>query len=140
MAVAAPATEAGAGAVGAGAVGAGAVGAGGRRLQAWEGAGQTTPSATFTTGGGFSERYQAPAWQAEAVDGYFATLGPDASTAGFNRTGRAYPDVAMVGSRLLVVLGGRVFFASGTSAATPIGMLQRDRPTYVRGARGDVVR
>ena len=47
----------------------------------------------------------------------------------YSRLGRAYPDVSMVGSNLLVVLGGRVYFASGTSAAAPIGA-RRPKPSF----------
>lgn len=74
----------------------------------------------ITTGGGFSTFYTAPAYQKTAVDGYFAQLcSSNAPVQGFDRTGRAYPDVALAGLHYEVVVGGNVLLVSGTSASAP---------------------
>ena len=48
--------------------------------------------------------------------------------------------MSMVGNRVLVVLGGRVFFVSGTSAATPIGAPQPDHGEHTTVGRARVRR
>ena len=91
--------------------------------------------ADFSTGGGFSKRYSAPPWQQSAVQNYF--IGGDrGAVAGFNRDGRAYPDVSMVGHHLLVVIDKRLYYVSGTSAATPIVAAIASRVNLVRHANG----
>jgi len=75
----------------------------------------------WTTGGGFSVSEQRPSYQANVVNGYlknFPSALPPAST--FNSSNRAYPDVSANGHNLLVMLGGEVDIADGTSASSPI--------------------
>lgn len=80
----------------------------------------------WTTGGGFSNwsmLVPTPAWQAPYVSSYLAgataagTLPPASA---FNSMGRAYPDVAANGHRIVLVLGGKVVAEDGTSASAPI--------------------
>ena len=56
---------------------------------------------TITSGGGFSNLYKRPSWQVHAIDTYLESLS-DAhrhvySMAGFNITGRGYPDISLIG-------------------------------------------
>ena len=92
--------------------------------------------AVFSTGGGFSERYDMPPWQREAVNGYLASQAGVDALPGFNRAGRAYPDISMVGNKLLVVLDGQLYSVSGTSAATPIVAAIAARVNLVRESNG----
>jgi subtilase family serine protease len=78
----------------------------------------------ITTGGGFSNVYDretyAP-WQTDFVDAYLNVSGATPSSPGFfNKTGRAYPDVAAYGSNYFVYLQGITTRESGTSASTPV--------------------
>jgi len=79
-------------------------------------------AAGFTSGGGFSTYAPMPAYQKAAVQAYLkeekANL-PPASY--FNRTHRAYPDVAAMGNNFLIYMADQGGWAGvgGTSAATP---------------------
>ena len=57
-------------------------------------------------------------YQASAVNGYLAKLGSLYHTR-FNRSSRAYPDVAAQGVGYQIVSGGSGYSADGTSASTP---------------------
>ncbi|OJJ42265.1 hypothetical protein ASPZODRAFT_77390 [Penicilliopsis zonata CBS 506.65] len=83
----------------------------------------------LSSGGGFSNIYPMPDYQAQAVNMYLQHYPPSFSSHGnsetvaealFNRSGRAYPDVAAVGDNLAVVYRGLVGSTGGTSASTPI--------------------
>jgi len=83
----------------------------------------TQTGAMITGGGGFSDRFARPQYQADAVQGYLETLGrrgllPSAGM--FNRSGRAYPDIAAIGQNVPTVFNGSLAMAGGTSAAAPI--------------------
>jgi tripeptidyl-peptidase-1 len=78
-------------------------------------------------GGGFSDHFDIPEYQADAVAGYLA----DAQAAGvlppsnlFTSTGRAYPDIAALAgqqsSYCISVGGGNFMSVAGTSAACPV--------------------
>lgn len=99
------------------------------------GSGPTSyPYDFFATGGGFSNYFTPPSYQAEAVSSYLANDSPDvpsyiANSTGtnygengglYNRAGRGYPDVSANGAFLLtyVNLTQGTFF--GTSLASPI--------------------
>lgn len=73
---------------------------------------------TITTGGGFSGNFPQPDWQASAVS-TFLSRDPTAKP-GFETSGRAYPDLAMAGFDYEVVIGGRTYLVSGTSASAPV--------------------
>ncbi|THV07777.1 subtilisin-like protein [Dendrothele bispora CBS 962.96] len=70
------------------------------------------------SGGGFSNLFARPDYQADAVSGYLNALG-DQFQGLFNKSGRAYPDVAAQGEGFQVVIGGRVGSVGGTSASSP---------------------
>nr|VWP02127.1 Eukaryotic translation initiation factor 3 subunit G (eIF3g) (Eukaryotic translation initiation factor 3 RNA-binding subunit) (eIF-3 RNA-binding subunit) (Translation initiation factor eIF3 p33 subunit homolog) (eIF3 p33 homolog) [Ganoderma boninense] len=70
------------------------------------------------SGGGFSDYFTQPSYQSSAVSTFLSGLG--STNAGlFNRTGRAYPDVAAQGQGFQVVLGGRVVSVGGTKCQLP---------------------
>jgi len=76
--------------------------------------------ANYASGGGFSFVAATPAYQTTAVSGYLksgVTL-PPASY--FNAKGRGFPDVAGLGSQVLIVDGGSIEPVGGTSCASPI--------------------
>jgi tripeptidyl-peptidase-1 len=79
-------------------------------------------------GGGFSDAFAMPSWQADAVAASFATATaagalPEASY--YNATGRGYPDVSALGGQVnpycVSVKGGAKFKGvAGTSASCPV--------------------
>ncbi|CAG5866453.1 unnamed protein product [Menidia menidia] len=81
----------------------------------------------YISGGGFSNVFDTPDYQASAVEGYLksvaATLPPKSY---FNTSGRAYPDMAALSDNYWVVSNRvPIPWVSGTSASTPVvgGML-----------------
>ncbi|KAM9708174.1 tripeptidyl-peptidase 1 isoform 1-T2 [Menidia menidia] len=81
----------------------------------------------YISGGGFSNVFDTPDYQASAVEGYLksvaATLPPKSY---FNTSGRAYPDLAALSDNYWVVSNRvPIPWVSGTSASTPVvgGML-----------------
>jgi len=75
-------------------------------------------------GGGFSDVFAQPAFQADAVNAYLANSASNLPPAShFNATGRAYPDVAALGGATnpyCVSNGGSMTGVWGTSAACPV--------------------
>lgn len=77
-------------------------------------------------GGGFSNTFPIPAYQAAAVAAYKAS--PDANLPNpkklmWNNTGRGYPDIAALGGTktpYCIATGGRFSGVAGTSAACPV--------------------
>jgi tripeptidyl-peptidase-1 len=77
--------------------------------------------AGFASGGGFSNVAPRPSYQTAAVAGYFQTSqGKLVPKSYFNQTGRGYPDIAAIGSAILIILGGSDQAIGGTSASSPI--------------------
>ncbi|XDG03575.1 hypothetical protein ABKA04_003190 [Annulohypoxylon sp. FPYF3050] len=89
----------------------------------------------FRSGGGFSNIYEAPEWQKEAVDGFLAKANltfegyeggggnytnPRAGIGRFNKLGRGYPDVAANGDHFVISSGGELLRIGGTSASAPL--------------------
>ncbi|KAI0719330.1 subtilisin-like protein [Cerioporus squamosus] len=75
----------------------------------------------FPSGGGFSNIFPQPAFQARRVNRYLKNSLPasyDASV--FNASGRAYPDVAANGFPTVVAVDGNFTTSGGTSASAPI--------------------
>ncbi|VDC03294.1 unnamed protein product [Peniophora sp. CBMAI 1063] len=70
------------------------------------------------SGGGFSNYFATPSYQSSVVASYVSSLGTTYSGL-YNKTGRAYPDVAAQGVNFQVVIGGRTSGVSGTSASSP---------------------
>ena len=78
------------------------------------------PKLDYYSGGGFSNVFGQPAYQADAVSHYLTTYPPPYSSDIYNNSGRAYPDISAIGLNLSVVLDGGVYVAGGTSASAPI--------------------
>ncbi|KAF2092604.1 tripeptidyl-peptidase 1 precursor [Rhizodiscina lignyota] len=76
------------------------------------------PHNNFTSGGGFSNYFPQPSYQAEAVAGYLKTIGNEFSSL-YNKSGRAYPDIAAYGVNYTVIWNGTLRRTDGTSASTP---------------------
>ena len=75
----------------------------------------------ITTGGGFSSYYAAPDYQSEAVSSYFAGLpASEQPAAGYEAGNRGYPDISSAGLNYEVVVGGKMYKVSGTSASSPV--------------------
>ena len=72
----------------------------------------------WTTGGGFSIYNNVPKWQKEATMKYLNSSVPLPSK--FNRNGRGYPDISMVGHNCPVINGGNLEMVDGTSCSSPI--------------------
>ncbi|XXG96353.1 hypothetical protein Hte_002635 [Hypoxylon texense] len=106
-------------------------------LQANGTAGETPEEATdrFRSGGGFSNIYEAPDWQRDAVarflgaaqlpfDGYEGGGGNYSNAhrgiGRFNKLGRGYPDVAANGDHFVISSGGELLRIGGTSASAPL--------------------
>ena len=72
----------------------------------------------FTSGGGFSNYFSRPKYQDEAVSAYLATISNEFSGL-FNKSGRAFPDIAAQSQSFAVVWNGTLVRLDGTSASTP---------------------
>ncbi|KAK6001671.1 hypothetical protein QM012_002161 [Aureobasidium pullulans] len=72
----------------------------------------------FGSGAGFSNYFSMPKYQRSAVDGYLNEIG-GLYEGLYNRSGRAYPDVAAQANHDIIVWEGNVTTIGGTSAATP---------------------
>ncbi|KAJ5336035.1 hypothetical protein MYU51_020039 [Penicillium brevicompactum] len=86
----------------------------------------------FGSGGGFSNIYKTPDYQAQAVTQYFSVANLsypyyetsdntsiDANDGIYNRIGRGYPDVAAIGERVAIYCHGTYGTIGGTSASAP---------------------
>lgn len=75
-------------------------------------------------GGGFSDTFGIPSYQAADVQGYLSSPDADLPPASmWNSTGRGYPDIAALGGQknsYCVVTSGRFAGVAGTSAACPV--------------------
>jgi len=77
-------------------------------------------------GGGFSNTFAIPAYQADAVAAYKASSDanlPPQKKLQWNNTGRGYPDIAALGGTktpYCIATGGRFTGVAGTSAACPV--------------------
>jgi len=113
------------------------------------------PDALFSSGGGFSNYFPAPAYQAAAVKSYLARHNPghpsyvanaDASNIGehggiYNRAGRGYPDISANGANFRMFTGGQDFHFFGTSLAAPlwaavVSLLNSERQAIGKGPVG----
>ncbi|KAI4141846.1 MAG: hypothetical protein LQ340_007523 [Diploschistes diacapsis] len=88
-------------------------------------------SQLFSSGGGFSNIYPIPDYQAPAVATYLNNWNPGYPTYGlsqsmganggiYNNQGRGFPDVAAVGNNIASFVGTNFFNNGGTSASAPI--------------------
>lgn len=118
-------------------------------------------SVNFSSGGGFSNIYPIPKYQASAVSTffkhhnppykYYSALSPDTSNTStlpdiatlagssggiYNRIGRGIPDVAANGDNIATYNGGDFGLSGGTSASTPIFSAVINRINEERIAKG----
>jgi tripeptidyl-peptidase-1 len=81
-------------------------------------------SAWSCGGGGFSNTFARPSWQASAVSGYLSSAKGLPSSTLYNATGRAYPDIVALGGEVnpycISVRGGSFGGVAGTSASCPV--------------------
>jgi tripeptidyl-peptidase-1 len=80
-----------------------------------------TEAAIGFSSGGFSNIFPQMRSQQSAVSAYLAKHGDEFPSNLFNRSGRAFPDIATVGVQFQVLISGKVVSESGTSASTPTG-------------------
>lgn len=68
-----------------------------------------------------------PSYQSKAVESYLSAHDPKYPKGTFNRGGRAFPDVAVLGANVTLSDQGEITVSGGTSAATPLfaGMINR---------------
>jgi len=73
----------------------------------------------ITSGGGFSTVFPIPTYQSSALNDYFnnTQLPPENM---WNKKGRGYPDVSMLGHNYFIIVGGQLYQVSGTSCSTPV--------------------
>ncbi|KAL6720032.1 Tripeptidyl-peptidase sed1 [Lecanora helva] len=87
----------------------------------------------FPSGGGFSNIYAIPDYQASAVANYFTTAGTQypfysstnnnsfgANGGIYNKNGRGYPDVSAIGDNVVIFNAGAPTLIGGTSASSPV--------------------
>ncbi|KAJ5640090.1 Peptidase S8/S53 subtilisin/kexin/sedolisin [Penicillium longicatenatum] len=74
--------------------------------------------AVYFSSGGFSDLWDRPSYQDDAVNDYLGTLG-DKWSGLFNPKGRAFPDVAAQGQNYAIYEKGHLSAVDGTSCAAP---------------------
>ncbi|EME48187.1 hypothetical protein DOTSEDRAFT_51412 [Dothistroma septosporum NZE10] len=74
----------------------------------------------YYSGGGFSNVFTRPFYQQRPVALYLSWHGPNYPETVYNRSGRAYPDVAAMGRKLPTIQLGELRLVGGTSASAPI--------------------
>ncbi|KAF5333534.1 hypothetical protein D9611_002701 [Ephemerocybe angulata] len=73
----------------------------------------------YFSGGGFSDYWPRPGYQARHVGDWFKTIPKDLYKDLYNPAGRGFPDVAAQGTRFRVFWRGEGFGIGGTSASAP---------------------
>lgn len=84
------------------------------------GATQNIPetSASFSSGG-FSNFFGTASYQTAVVNAYLTKLG-NTNSGKFNRSGRAFPDMAAMGNNVEIVVDQQAGLVGGTSCSSPI--------------------
>ena len=80
------------------------------------------PANAYYSGGGFSNIFPVPSYQASAVKNFMKKYAPKYGPNVYNDTGnaRGYPDVAAIGLKVATVFNGTTLGVGGTSASAPI--------------------
>lgn len=83
---------------------------------------ETACETVIFSGGGFSNVFDLPDYQKEAVTSYLADFPPPYSADQFNNSGtsRAFPDVSANGANYVVAIDGVFGLVYGTSASSPV--------------------
>lgn len=104
----------------------------------------------FSSGGGFSNIFPIPEYQASAIATYFADYNPpypyyyngqyNGTDGLYNRNGRGIPDVAAVGDNIATYVEGNFTHEGGTSASSPIfgSLVNRIVEERIRVGKGPV--
>lgn len=76
----------------------------------------------ISSGGGFSNIFPIPSYQAAAVQSWFTNYPPPYGSDRFNnsRATRAYPDISANGANFVAAVDGTFALVYGTSASTPV--------------------
>jgi len=80
----------------------------------------SVPDALITSGGGFSNILAQPSYQSSDVSAWMNSGALQPPTKYWSSSGRAYPDVAALAHKYLIVENGESFSVDGTSASTPV--------------------
>jgi tripeptidyl-peptidase-1 len=80
----------------------------------------TRIGALITSGGGFSNIMSRPSYQDSVVKQYLTNSSALPPQSDFNSSGRAYPDVAALGHKYYIELGGQIGDVDGTSCSCPV--------------------
>lgn len=77
---------------------------------------------SFGSGGGFSNVFELPTWQASAVKNFTTNFAPNYGPNVYNDSGiaRGFPDVSAIGLKVATVFAGNTLGVGGTSASAPI--------------------
>ncbi|KAF9077859.1 subtilisin-like protein [Rhodocollybia butyracea] len=81
--------------------------------------GNIPETAAALSSGGFSNLFEQPSWQQNAVATYLNKTG-NLYEGLYNRTGRGYPDVSAQGENIQIIMYGEPEPVNGTSASSPI--------------------
>jgi tripeptidyl-peptidase-1 len=109
-------------------------------------------SAWPSSGGGFSNVFSSPSYQQAAVSSYFSNSDPGykyysgadklgANKGIYNRSGRAYPDVAANANNILIANDGvNLTHSGGTSASAPTfaSIINRINEERIKAGKGSV--
>lgn len=82
-------------------------------------AGYPNGMSKYSSGAGFSNYFPQPQWQQSAVESYISKISTEVDPSMYNKSGRAYPDLAANGQSYAVFWGGTVKSVDGTSASSP---------------------
>lgn len=103
---------------------------------------QSDKGGGITSGGGFSNFYETPIWQKDAITEYISSFIPatnniyqDPLSSHYkflNVTGRGYPDISLAASKYITFSGEKMLYVSSTSASAAvfgsmISLINRDR-------------
>ncbi|KAI0872551.1 peptidase S8/S53 domain-containing protein [Hypoxylon argillaceum] len=82
----------------------------------------TGPANAYYSGGGFSDYFPLPSYQASAVGNFMKHYAPNYGPNVYNNSGKArgFPDVAAIGLNVATVWNGSTYGVGGTSASAPI--------------------
>ncbi|KAJ3487644.1 hypothetical protein NLI96_g3409 [Meripilus lineatus] len=74
------------------------------------------------SGGGFSNFFEMPSYQADSVNGFLTNHPPPFTSAQFNNSGnaRGFPDLSANGANYVVAIDGQFVLVFGTSASSPV--------------------
>jgi tripeptidyl-peptidase-1 len=94
---------------------------GGTALPAGASVGTREVAASFGSGGGFSNVFPLPSYQASAIKSYYAHHDPGYNASVYNNTRavRGFPDVSLNAANYVVGVDGGFQTFSGTSASSP---------------------